>query len=434
MARSHRAAGAAPASHVVLRSSFRPVRAGVGNVLASGDDLLSTIPNIAGGHDVAPVVINDRLGTTTALDPSCDAQALGPPWVLMECPQSSVPYGPYDVELYSLPDGTRQIVKPTPGMPYCSSPPYDPEVICRASAVGADWIEWVASSYHHLPTSDYFQNIQTGALRRDPTNATTFADLNSPALARRTCPGVRLIATPPGSEFGWGSLTVYGQYALVSGPGNEAFLERCATHRRRLLISATGASPVLASNPSAIVWQSAPDQLTGLLLPSLQTFTIALPTAIVKPPGASQDLPVSARLTSGALYVKDSWTGALWRAAAPSALPLNTSRPTLTRSGAIMTCGRGRWRNADRFSYTWRVNGTTINAAKPRLRLARSRQRRSVVCSVAAANTMGTTTAVSAPLDVRATLEPRPRRRRIRHPGRGQRRASAGGGQTSAPP
>ena len=196
MARSHRAAGAAPASHVVLRSSFRPVRAGVGNVLASGDDLLSTIPNIAGGHDVAPVVINDRLGTMTALDPSCDAQALGPPWVLMECPQSSVPYGPYDVELYSLPDGTREIVKPTPGMPYCSSPPYDPEVTCSASAVGADWIEWVASSYHHLPTSVYFQNIQTGALRRDPTNATTFADLNSAALARRTCPGVRLIATP----------------------------------------------------------------------------------------------------------------------------------------------------------------------------------------------------------------------------------------------
>ena len=42
-----------------------------------------------------------------------------------------------------------------------------------------------------LPTEVYFQNIQTGELRGDPTNATTFADLNSPALAQTTCPGVQ---------------------------------------------------------------------------------------------------------------------------------------------------------------------------------------------------------------------------------------------------
>ena len=43
------------------------------------------------------------------------------------------------------------------------------------------------------PTEVYFQNIRTGELRGDPTNATTFADLNSPALAHRTCPGVQLM-------------------------------------------------------------------------------------------------------------------------------------------------------------------------------------------------------------------------------------------------
>ena len=54
-----------------------------------------------------------------------------------------------------------------------------------------DW--WVGTSYHHAPTEVYFQNIQTGELRGDPTNATTFADLNSPALAQTTCPGVQVM-------------------------------------------------------------------------------------------------------------------------------------------------------------------------------------------------------------------------------------------------
>ena len=107
----------------------------------------------------------------------------------MSCPQSSDPSGPFDVELYSLADGTRQTVTLSPGMPYCSSPPVDSEVSCSAVAVGADWIEWVGSSYHHAPTEVYFQNIQTGELRGDPTNATTFADLNSPGLAQHDVSG-----------------------------------------------------------------------------------------------------------------------------------------------------------------------------------------------------------------------------------------------------
>ncbi len=403
--RSHGSAFAAPASHVVLTSSFRSIRAGVGKVFASGDYLLSTITNSFYPHGLAPIVIDDRLATTTALDPSCDADALGPPAVLMSCPQSSDPYGPYDVELYSLADGTRQTVTLSPGMPYCSSPPYDPEVSCSADAVGAYWIEWVAGSYHHLPTSVYFQNIQTGELRGDPTNATTFADLNSPGLAHTTCPGVQLMPnlyTVYDGGTAWGSLTPYGQFALAV-TDNGAFLERCGTHMRRLLTSgSTGYSSALASNAGAIVWQAVPNHLNGLFLPSLQTFTIPLPSAIVKRAGSSEDTPVSALgLTSGALYVEDGWDGTLWRTASPSALPVNTSRPTLTRSGSTLTCSRGSWRNADHFSYAWRVNGTTKKDAKPGLVVGRARKRRSVSCSVAASDATGTTTASSAQLHVR---------------------------------
>ena len=72
----------------------------------------------------------------------------------------------------------------------------------------------------------------------------------------------------------------------------------------------------------------------GRQLP-LQTFAIPLPSAIVKPPASPEDTPVLAlELSSGALYVEDGWNGTFWRAASPTALPLNASRPSLTRSGA----------------------------------------------------------------------------------------------------
>ena len=181
----HKPRRPARAGQVVLDSSFQLI-GGVRGVVASGDYLLSTSAGWS--------AINQRLGTTTLLDPQCQVIGLGPPWVLMSCPPTSTsPPGPIDVALYSLPDGTRQTVTLSSGMPYCSSPPYDSEVRCSADAVGAYWIEWVAGSYHHLPTEVYFQNIQTGELRDDPTNATTFADLNSPGLAHRTCPGVQLL-------------------------------------------------------------------------------------------------------------------------------------------------------------------------------------------------------------------------------------------------
>ena len=386
----------------MLRSSFRSIRARVDRVLASGDYLLTDLQN--GFFSDAPLVINDRLGTTTALDPSCGAVALGPPWVLMSCPLSSDPSGPFDVELYSLADGTRQTVTLSPGMPYCSSPPVDSEVSCGAVAVGADWIEWVGTSYHHAPTEVYFQNIQTGELRGDPTNATTFADLNSPALAQTTCPGVQVMRNGSYEVYegngvtAWGSLTLYGRFALaVTDHG--AFLERCGTSMRRLLThGSTGYSP--ASSAGAIVWPVVPGRLTGLFLPSLQTFTIPLPSAIVKSPGSLQDVSgLALGLTSGGLYVEGD--GTLWRTASPSALPANTSRPTLTRSGSTVTCGRGSWLDADRFSYVWRVNRTTERDARPRLALGKASKRRSVSCNVTALNATGTTTASSDQLHVR---------------------------------
>ena len=152
----------------------------------------------------------------------------------------------------------------------------------------------------------------------------------------------------------------------------------------------------------AIVWQAVSGRLNGLFLPSLQTFTIPLPPAIVKPPGPP---PAVVRgwlgLTSRALYVEDS-AGTLWRTASPTALPRNTTRPTLTRSGNTLTCSRGSWRNVARFSYTWQVNGSpSKGATKPKLTVGKAPKPHRVSCSVTASNPAGTTTASSAQLHVR---------------------------------
>jgi hypothetical protein len=145
------------------------------------------------------------------------------------------------------------------------------------------------------------------------------------------------------------------------------------------------------------VWQTA-RHLTGLFLPSLQTFTIPLPPTILKAPGSRPlDLPVKTLvLTRRALYVEDSYYGRFWRVASPAAFPLNTSRPSVTRSGSTLTCKRGSWRNAERFSYAWRVNGITHKRANPTLPVGAAGVLRSANCSVTASNAVGMTTASSA--------------------------------------
>jgi hypothetical protein len=382
----------------VLSWAALPIRTGAATVFASGNYVLSnfqnglTFPN-------APLVINDRTGTATALDRQCEGDALGPPWVLLTCSQSSGSDATsYDTELYSLTDGSQQTVTPIPGVPYCPFGAGDTEDECATpDAVGADWIRWDATCYHCAVTS-YFQNIQTGELRDDPTNATTYADLNSPALAHKTCPGVRLVPAAPGP---WGSLTYDGQFALVDGAEVNVFLERCGTRMQRPLVDESSASTAVAWNAGAVVWQAGTSQLNGLFLPSLQSFTIPLPAAIVKPPGATENTGAWFVLTSDALYVRDGWYGTLWRTASPTALPLNRSRPRLTRSGRDLTCKRGSWRHAERFSYAWLVNGVTHTRASHTLAIGRARRPRRVSCSVTASNTNGTTTVSSTQLRVR---------------------------------
>ena len=388
---SHRSALVAPARSVALRSSFKLVTSAAvsARLWTSGRYvLLENSTRTASGPSKGWRVINDGTGKTTALDRRCSAGGLGPPWVLLSCPRVSDPSGPPNAELYSLTDGASRTVVPGPGVPQCPSPPLDPETECSiADAVGADWVRWDARCYH-CRTTYFFQNIQTGQVRDDPTNATTFADLSSPALAQRTCPGVRLFPEIGPDVPSWGPLTPDAQFALATDRYNDVFLERCRTHTRRLLLDgSTAASYSVASNARAIVWQALTGRLNGLFLPSLQTFTMHLPSAI--------GLIGTIGLTSRALYVSNDANGAVWRTASPVSLPFDTTRPRLTRSADTLICARGRWRNARGFSYAWAVNGVLTRATTPRLTVASAVKRHSVTCSVTASNVAGATTATS---------------------------------------
>jgi hypothetical protein len=117
-------------------------------------------------------------------------------------------------------------------------------------------------------------------------------DVCGPELARfgaQDLPRGAAHAQPRQLREGLGPLTPYGQFALAIGTNNSAFLERCGTPRRRLLADGdTEVSRALASNSTGIVWQAVFSHLSGLFLPSLQTFTIPLLSAIVKPAGAPE--------------------------------------------------------------------------------------------------------------------------------------------------
>jgi hypothetical protein len=398
VAKSHSTATAQ--RQLVLRPAFQPVRAGVDHVWTSGEYMLSSIAN---GLTTAPILVNERTRTSTSIDTRCYAVGLGDPWLWIACPQ--IP----NTQLYSLATGVRETVTPSPNLPQCVSP----ESYCAApDAVGQHWIRFDATCYH-CADSYYFQNIQTGALRSDPTDATTFADLNSPTLAHKVCSQVHVLRVGAGDYFTiWGSLTFSGSFALATGTdthGNDAaYLERCGTRGQRLLATGAYANwlPPVAVNASVIVWQASPRRLNGLFLPSLQPFVIALPDSVVTEPGFLIDPYTRVRqlaLTSRSLYLLSYDLGELWRTPIPSApaKPVDVRPPTVTRQGQALTCTRGTWRFATSYSYSWIVDGGTRKGARnPHLAVTKGLKGQTVACKVTASNATGTTTSSSAPFHV----------------------------------
>jgi hypothetical protein len=112
-----------------------------------------------------------------------------------------------------------------------------------------------------------FQNIVSGAVRRDPSSSRVVPDLDSPALARRVCAPVRVPSN--------GTLAFQGRFVLVTHYQGNTFLQKCGTRLHELAGSSVSDPSIGAG---AVIYDTGPHgPLHGISLPGLKRFTIALP-------------------------------------------------------------------------------------------------------------------------------------------------------------
>ena len=119
-------------------------------------------------------------------------------------------------------------------------------------AVGTYWIEYFSKfcdptgiSHECGNQTYFFQHIDTGKFRSDPTTATTLADPNLVDLTRQLCAPLRVPErdTSGGFEAGAsfkiqgapGAVTLAGSFALVQEPHNSFYLERCGTRLHQVV-------------------------------------------------------------------------------------------------------------------------------------------------------------------------------------------------------
>jgi hypothetical protein len=274
------AAAMRPAKPLVLDPNWRVVSNEFVNAAAS--DGYAAIVN---GYTSAGqlMLINERTGRQRMLSP----------------PNCS-PLGPADGLIPGLIFGGRSLMVGcgNPGLPRFAYMLYDisarrwtPFTIsprcpgsCRAVGIGRYWVKLLSNDevMNYSPDVAYLQNIQTGQLKRDPITAggRIFDDLSWPSGSRPLCSPLRYPSMLTHNGPQPGSLTFYGQFALVGDR-----LRRCHS-RLNLRVTATVTSgglvlPTLASSRAVI--SSDGKTLKGWLLPSLRRL-------IIKPPAATQTL------------------------------------------------------------------------------------------------------------------------------------------------
>lgn len=239
-------------------------------------------------------VIDEQTGRRrlVMLPPGCRSggrisPVLGDTWLLADC-------GRGRVALYSPAGHSWRTVTVAPACRNYRSSAGG----CVPLTVGTDWIEYDKESVH-LGDRFIFQNIDTGAVLGDPTNATTLADLDSPVLAEPVCAPLRV----PGH----GKLTFDGRFAVAEG-ATGTFIEKCGT-RRRVPVPSND----VAASPRSLVWVTTPTSpISGVFLPTLRRFTVA------PPPGHS--FIVDVELSVRHIYVTAASGGGgadVWSARAP---------------------------------------------------------------------------------------------------------------------
>ena len=245
------------------------------------------------------VLVNGSTGRRTAVAPrGCFlVDAIGGSSIGFTCgSDEDVSYELYDMNTGQL----RPLAIPSATAGGCE--PYT-SACASLNAIGSYWAEFVGgcSMEHCGPGTIVFENLLTGATAADPISRTVVPDLDSRTLARKLCKPVTVPTdTSAYSPPVFGSVVSDDRFQIVTGDGG-SYLEECGTELRRFLtFSAT------ANSPHAIVWESRPGRVTGVFLPSLKRFTIAVPAKVDPSASSSQFVrqdPYTLALTTHTLYV-----------------------------------------------------------------------------------------------------------------------------------
>jgi hypothetical protein len=268
----------------------------------------------------APGVLFDDLAhrRTTIARPGCaaapGAQITGGV-VAFNCSDTTIP----QPELYEIASRSWRSVALSAALsdPCGPIPPgLGCDVTSQLTGAGSRWLQFAQDNCpmsEHCSSANVYQNIQTGAIARDPAvqGGHWIADLDSSRLARRICSPITVpegfnIFTAPGP----GELTFEGQFALSAGSGprggSQTYLERCGARLHQLIESnnAGQAAGSLAASPYVVAWQQSARNLNLEFLPSRRRFRVDLPRSAA--PVVSE-----LALTDNHLYVLDE-TNKLW--------------------------------------------------------------------------------------------------------------------------
>jgi hypothetical protein len=141
----------------------------------------------------------------------------------------------------------------------------------------------------------FLANLDTGAVRRDPAMAAgrVIADLDTRSGAQRLCAPLSVPRGYRRKDSGpTGPVTFYGKFAVATGLRPDglpfAILERCASKLQITLPLYVRQSGKIVdvgywqASSRAVIWQTDPSRVRGILLPELRRFTIHLTAAQVR--------------------------------------------------------------------------------------------------------------------------------------------------------
>jgi hypothetical protein len=330
-------AGPAPAqarSHrskvLVLRRHF--VQVPGGGLFMNDQRYLFSVTGDAFSVDAnSGLLIDDATGRRRMLHfaAGCRPNQLGAGRIVLQCqPRGAVQP---TQQLYDIASGLTTTFVPNPALTHAplGVPCSDPSG-CEVpiAGIGRDWVSVDTGSVdEHVWDMRAFQNLTTGQVSGVPAGATTSVDLNRPSLTWRACSPLKVpVLTGGAGDHAMGLLTPVG-HGLVIASGFDQYLERCGTRLHERL---GGGDPLFNNNldiggcagiacpaqhnAHAIVWPGV-GRINGVLIPSLQRFTIPVPASL-SPPGSGHVFEVG--LTQSHIYLV-SQTSRVFSAPGPTA-------------------------------------------------------------------------------------------------------------------